>query len=313
MTRLPSLGIAAIVIPIAAVGLFAASLITGRIEKIRPQLPAGYADSDLTFRGSSLKGYALGTEGLIADWYWMRSLQYIGDKVDKADLANINIENLTDLNPRLLYPLLENATDLDPHFLAAYSYGAIVLPAIDPEKAIAFTNKGIANNPDQWRLYQYLGYIYWRLNRFNEAADAYGRGAKIDGAPPFMRFMAASMQNEGGSRETARRIYTEMLDQAPADDEQTRIVAERALSRLVALDQMDAVNDILAKTRDASACPQTLSAIFAQLKTVKLPLDEDFQIDRGGSLVDPSAAPYIFDREKCEIHLDYLKTKVPTK
>ncbi len=96
----------------------------------------------------------------------MRSLQYIGEKVVKSSNETLNIENLTALNPRLLYPLLNNATTLDPQFMEVYAYGAVVLPAIDKEQAIKFTEKGITDNPSEWRLYQQLGYIYWRLGNF---------------------------------------------------------------------------------------------------------------------------------------------------
>jgi hypothetical protein len=44
-------------------------------EKHRPALPDSYADEDLSLQGARIKGFALGFEGLLADWYWMRSLQ----------------------------------------------------------------------------------------------------------------------------------------------------------------------------------------------------------------------------------------------
>src|SRR5437773_156352 len=137
---------------IVAAGFAAIFLLSGFIERNKPGLPEGYEDSDLAFNGSNLKGYAFGFEGLIADFYWMRSLQYVGDKLVKSNDEFINIDNLTNLNPRLLYPYLKTATDLDPQFIMAYTYGALVLPAIDPAKAIDLANKGIANNPKAWRL-----------------------------------------------------------------------------------------------------------------------------------------------------------------
>ena len=191
--------------------LAAVFALTEYVEAKRPVLPDGYVDTDLNWNGSGLRGYAFGAEGLIADWYFMRSLQYVGDKLLSKSDVTIDLNDLRGLNPRLLYPMLENATDLDPHFLAAYSYGAVVLPAIDPQKAIALANKGIANNPEHWRLYQHLGYIYWRLGQFEKASEIYEKGSNIAGASPFMRMMAATMKTEGGSRSTARAIYREML------------------------------------------------------------------------------------------------------
>ena len=93
----------------------------------RPSLPAGYEDTDLTFSGARVRGFAFGAEGLIADWYYMRALQYIGDKILKSPEMDINLDDLRSLNPRLLYPLLKNATDVDPHYIEAYKYGAVVM------------------------------------------------------------------------------------------------------------------------------------------------------------------------------------------
>ena len=185
--------------------------LSGFIEQNHPKLPDDFTDSDLSMNGSRLKGFALGMEGLMADWYWVRSLQYIGDKMVARPDIQLDVEDLTPFNPRLLFPLLENATDLDPHFIAAYSYGAIVLPAIDKERAVAFASKGIENNPKEWRLYHHLGYIFWKLENFEKAAETYELGAAIPGSPSFMKLMAAAMRSEGRSRSTSRSIYREML------------------------------------------------------------------------------------------------------
>ena len=193
-------------------GVFALS---NHLETIRPPLPEGYEDLDLAVQGAKLKGFTLGFEGLLADWYWMQSLQYIGGKMLKTE-RTVNLDDLRSMNPRLLYPYLDNATDLDPRFMTAYSYGAVVLPGIDAAQAVKITAKGIENNPNQWQLYQHLGFIYWRMKQFEKAAEIYEKGAQIENAPPFMRLMSAKMKSEGGSRETARAIYRQMSEAADA-------------------------------------------------------------------------------------------------
>jgi tetratricopeptide (TPR) repeat protein len=282
------------------------------IENKRPVVPESFADQDLALQGAKLKGFSLGFEGLIADWYWIQSLQYIGDKMIKSrqDRQEINLENLKPLNPRLLYPLLDNAADLDPHFLAVYSYGAIILPAIDAEQAIKITEKGIANNPDQWRLYQHLGYIHWRLGNFEKAAEIYEKGAKIPGAPSFFQLMAARMKTQGGSRETARALYQQMLDEA--SDSRTKEVAELRISQLDSLDERDAVRNVLRQFKEKNnRCVNNWNEIFPLLKSVKLPSGKDFRIDKTNNLVDPSGAPYVLDKENCDVKLDAAKTKIP--
>jgi tetratricopeptide (TPR) repeat protein len=279
------------------------------IQARRPSLPAGYLDEDLALQGAKMRGFAFGFEGLMADWYWMQSLQYIGEKIGKSE-GDINLENLRPLNPRLLYPLLDNATDLDPQFMTVYSYGAVVLPAIDPEQAIKIAEKGISNNPGEWRLYQHLGYIYWRLEKFDKAAEIYEKGSKLKDAPAFLQMMTARMKSEGGSRETARVIYQQMFDAAP--DDQTRDNAEFRLRHLDSLDERDAIRTVLRQFREKNTrCANNWSEIFPLLKAVKPASGKDFRIDRSNNLVDPTGAPYILDKENCDVKVDREKTKLP--
>ena len=272
----------------------------------RTALAETYNDSDLEFQGRKLKGFALGAEGLIADWYWIRSLQYIGAKIVKTESEQLNIDDLRSLNPRLLYPMLDNATDLDPSFMAAYSYGAIMLPAIDTSLAVRLTEKGIKDNPGAWRLHQYLGYIYWRSKDFEKAADTYEAGSKIAGAPPFLRQMAAAMRAQGGSRDTARLIYSQML--AEAEDRQSRESAELRLMQLDSMDQLDAVNSIL---KQQANCPSSLFSILPLLRNVKLPNGNEFKLNDRDQLTDPSGVPYLFDRDSCTVSVDHKNSSIP--
>lgn len=297
---------------IIAAGFIALFALSRVLEPLRPQQRPEWTDEDLALKGSGLKGIAFGAEGLIADWYWMRSLQYIGEKVLSSKDEFINVDDLRSLNPRLLYPYLDGATDLDPGFIAAYSYGALVLPAVDPEKAIALTRKGIANNPSQWRLYQYLGYIYWRLGRFNEAADAYSAGAQIAGAPSFMILMAGAMKNEGGGRETARSIFLQMS--AEENDSETRYYGQLRLRQLESLDERDAVDSVLARFGDRNGrCVSGWNELLPLLREIKLPEGRSFRIDSANRIVDPSDAAYVLDNEKCRMVLDVQRTKIPLK
>ena len=287
------------------VGVFALS---NFLEGNRPQLPVDYEDTDLSMNGSKLKGFALGFEGLLADWYWMRSLQYIGNKIEKST-GDIDIEDLRSLNPRLLYPYLDNATDLDPHFITAYSFGAVVLPAIDPQKAIALADKGIANNPNEWRLYQHLGYIYWKMKQYDKAAEIYEKGSEIAGAEPFMRMMAGAIRTEGGSRETARQIFQQMYDSS--DDPMVRLTAERRLNQYNSADDIEAIDKSLDEFNEKNGrCAASLREILPMLARVRLPHGRDFRIDNAGNLVDPTGVPYLLDRTNCRVKLDNGNTGV---
>lgn len=285
-------------------------VLTEFIERHRITVPDSYTDEDLAFQGKRLKGYSLGFEGLLADWYWMRSLQYVGDKIVRNGLESINIENLNSLNPRLLYPLLDNATELDPKFITAYSYGATVLPAIDAQQAITLTEKGIVANPGEWRLYQYLGYIYWRLGNYEKASEIYEKGSRIPGAPAFFRLMTAKMKTDSGSRDTARAIYSQMLEEA--QDQQTKTTAELRLMALDSLDERDAIAAALQSFREKTGrCASAWPELLPLLRNVQLPGGRDFSVDAGRNLVDPSGSPYILNKQTCRAEIDPAKSKIP--
>ena len=304
------LGIVAL-IPILALGFGAVYGLSNYIENNRVSMPEEYVDSDLSLEGKRLKGYSLGSEGLLADWYWMWSLQYVGDKLAKTEIEHINLEDLTFLKPRLLYPMLDNSTDLDPHFMAAYTYGAVVLPAIDPHQAVKLTEKAIANNPGDWRMYQYLGYIHWRLKDFESAAKAYENGSKIEGSPRFMTMMVAAMRTQGGSRETARAMYQQMLDEARGDQQIVSNATFR-LNEIDSLSERDAMDAVLKSVHESTGrCPASLKEIIPQLQRVDLPNGREFRADTAGNIVDPSGVPYLHDREACKAKIDAARSKIP--
>jgi tetratricopeptide (TPR) repeat protein len=291
-------------------GFAAVYALSNFVQNARPPLPAGYEDQDLALQAVKLKDYSLGFNGLFADWYWMQSLQYMGNKIANSPDEHINLDNLNSLNPRLLYPLLDSTTTFDPKFMTAYSYGAMVLPAIDPEQAIKLLEKGIRDNPDSWQLYHYLGFIYWRLGNFEKAFDIYTQGANLPGAPAFMKIMAAQMKTQGGNRATARTMYEQML--GDAQDTQTRQIAGIRLMQLDSLDERETIDGVLKTFKEKNnRCANAWAEIFPLLKTAKLPGGKDFRIDKANNLVDPSDAPYILDKQNCTAVLDAQKTKIP--
>lgn len=294
---------------VLAAGFTAVFFLSNFVSANRVSMPESYADSALAVQGKRLKGFSLGSEGLLADWYWMWSLQYIGGKIVKAEGEEINLDDLRSLNPKLLYPLLDNAAELDPKFMAIFSYGASVLPAIDAHQAIALTEKGIEHNPDAWRLYQYLGYIYWRMKDYEKAAETYERGSRVPGAPGFMRQMVAAMKTQGGSRDTAYQLYSQML--AEAEDHQSRVNAELRLREIESLDEREAVNRALAENRERNGrCVTRTSEILPAIRNLKLPRGTGFRIDQRGELTDPLGTPYLLDPESCTISLG-IDSRIP--
>src|SRR5215210_8916718 len=117
--------------------------------------------------------------------------------------------------------------------MAAYEFGAVVLPSTDREAAVRLVERGIRENPQEWRLHHHLGYIHWQAGRFREASAAYEAGAGQPGAPAWMHVMAAQMNAQGGSRAVAREMYKRMYEGAA--DEQVRALAVARLAQVDSL------------------------------------------------------------------------------
>ncbi len=152
----------------------------------------------------ALKKMSLGYDGLLADIYWTRAVQYFGNK-HHAGTGRYD----------LLAPLLEITTTLDPHLLAAYEYGSNFLAPKPPngggmpERAIKLEEFGIQNNPNDWHLYYNDGFIhYMELKDYAGAADAFARGSRVPNAHPFLAILAAKMAEHAGDQQMARMMWS---------------------------------------------------------------------------------------------------------
>jgi hypothetical protein len=112
-------------------------------DELRPAVDPNAVNESLYLNDKTARRISLGFNGLVADWYWMRSLQYVGKKMFSYE-GNLNLDDLSPLNLKVLAPLLDTATTLDPEFIEPYEYAAIVLPSVDVQQAIRLTQKGIA-------------------------------------------------------------------------------------------------------------------------------------------------------------------------
>ena len=290
---------------VVVVGLGCVVLLVRWTDKLRPPVDTEVIDESLYLNDKTARRISLGFNGLAADWYWMRSLQYVGTKIGNYQ-GDIRLDDLSNLNLKLLVPLLETGTTLDPEFIEPYEYAAVVVPAIDVQQAIRLTQKGINANPNAWRLYHHLGYIYWREGQYQLASETYARGAKVPGAPAWMEAMTAKLISDGGSRSTAREIYTRMYEQST--DDQVKEMARKHLLRLDSLDQRDGLQKVFTvyKARTGK-CPESWRDLGPVFRAARIPMDQT------GAPLDPTGAAYILKAGACEVELDWRTTKVPLK
>jgi len=190
--------------------------------------------------GKLVRAMSLEYAPLMADFYWTRVVQYYGDKRAHHDP-----------NYELLSPLLDLTTTLDPNLLVAYRFGSTFLSepsprgAGHPEQGIALLERGIQANPDYWRFYEDLGFIYYfELKDYTKASEAFEEGSKQPDAQIWMKVMAAKIAAEGESLSTSVFLWNEVLQ--TANDPQIKENALMHLGLLRVLEdckQLDALAD----------------------------------------------------------------------
>jgi tetratricopeptide (TPR) repeat protein len=225
--------------------------------------------------GRVISQLSLGNEGLLADVYWTRAVQYFGRK---------RLEK--DVRLDLLGPLLRITTELDPHLLIAYRFGAVFLAAKPPEgaghpeKAIELLQRGIIANPAYWRLWQDLGFVYyWDLKDYSHAVKAFEAGSRQPGAQVWMKAVAAMVAARGGAPGTSKLLWTQIY--RSSENEQMRENALDHLEALTANEQLEALDRLLDRFRQQEGRP---ARSFHDLISAGL---------LRGVPVDPSGIPYV--------------------
>jgi tetratricopeptide (TPR) repeat protein len=147
---------------------------------------------------------------LLGQIYWTRAVQYYGEQhaAHSRDFSS-------------LWPLLDIATTLDPNLLPAYRFGSMFLSEAAPggagrlDQAVVLLQRGIQENPEYWRFYQDLGFIYYMdAKDYRQAAQAFEEGSRKPGAKLWMRVMAAKVAAEGESFETSMFLWRDVYQTA---------------------------------------------------------------------------------------------------
>jgi hypothetical protein len=158
--------------------------------------------------GKLVKGLSLDYAPLVADIYWTRVVQYFGNKHAAGQV-----------HFRLLWPLLDVTSQLDPYLMPVYHSGSTFLSdapprgAGRPDLAVELLERGLKANPDEWRLYYDLGFVYYfDMKDYAKASAALYEGSKNPKALIWMKTMAAKIATEGNSAETSNFLWQDVYN-----------------------------------------------------------------------------------------------------
>jgi hypothetical protein len=267
-------------------------------SRIDRQRAALYQEQDefVLRSGAMLKMMSLEYAPLLADLYWTRVVQYYGDKRARHDP-----------NLELLGPLLDITTTLDPNLIVAYRFGSTFLSepsprgAGRPDLAIELINRGIRANPEYWRLYEDLGFVYYfDLKDYPRASAAFLEGSKNPEAMVWMKIMAARVLEKGETRETSAFLWKEIYE--TASDPEIKSNALRHMQLLRAETDCDQLDILAAEyAKRAGKRPTSLRDLLGAGLLPRAPVDPlgfvyIFNAD-GKAQVNP-ASPLFKDQPK---------------
>ena len=262
------------------------------LHKIDRMQPAASLDQVLYLPSPNvIRRLSLGYDGLMADVYWTRAVQYYG-RIHQAGGGKYE----------LLWPLLNITAHLDPRLRQTYEYGSTFLAVKPPngaglpEKAVELVKYGISQNPEEWRLYYDLGFIYYDLNDYRDAASTFLAGSKLPHTQPFLAVLAARMAEHGGELETARFLW-----QTTYETTNDKYIRANALTHLRALKADD---DVVHLQQMVKAYQQRVGhypASFAEMAQEGflrgIPVDptgHPYKLEAGQVLVsDPDSLPFL--------------------
>jgi hypothetical protein len=220
---------------------------------------------------------AMNFSTVVADSYWLRTIQHFGGD---------RLSHRRDRPFELLYPLLDFTTSLDPKFSAAYRFGAMFLSEPPPggpgrpDQAIRILEKGLRASPGKWQYAHDIGFVeLWRGDA-RAAASWFRRAGAMPDAPIWLGPLAATTMMTGGDRNAAKAWLTDM--RMTATEEWVRNIAERRLTQLVALDDIDKLQAMVPAFQKKMHRDPTGWADFEAAGLLK------------GLPTDPAGAPYVY-------------------
>ncbi|MBI4537608.1 MAG: hypothetical protein HY712_06595 [candidate division NC10 bacterium] len=205
----------------AAILAFATAVVCGiRLDRLHSEQVAA---TPIFFpRVEILRPALLGFQSLAADFWWLRTIQYFGGRVERQE------------NFPQLYQLVDMTVSLDPNFLDAYLYGGLFLViAKQYPQAIQIYRKGIAARPDDWEIPYDLGRLYFlEVEDYEQALRWWKLADALPGRPHYLPRFIARLYARTGALETAYELWKSMYDRT--NNEWVRRTAAAEMEKILA-------------------------------------------------------------------------------
>jgi hypothetical protein len=226
----------------------------------RAETPAGYL-----FPSKFSRILALGHQGLLSDFLFLKTATYIGGKGNSA-------QSMGEADWQFVFNSLDVVTDLDPYFVDPYmlAEGLLAWDAGKPLLANQLLLKGTNYRKVDWRLPFFIGFNhFYFLKDYETAAGYIMTAAHLPGSDAYLKTLGARLAYYGGKSKTALLFLQQML--AETDDP---LLKNRLAQRLTALEGAVVIEEALEKFKvQRGRMPVSLSELVAAGFLAELPVE----------------------------------------
>lgn len=202
-----------------------------------------------------LTHFTAGLSSVIADFLWLRCVQYTGVEIKES-------RNFT-----WLTRMLNTIVRMDPYFTDVYRYGGIFLAAVkaDDNAGLDLLQRGMVARPDQWTL-PYEAAMIYLLNRRDEpaskrvAAIYLARAVSSGKAPKFVVDVAASLQGQYNLDDIESGMWADL---AQSEDTMLRELAARKQHEQQIRKNVRTLNEVIGRFQaQAGRAPASLDELI---------------------------------------------------
>jgi len=221
---------------------------------------------------------------IVADYYWLRSVEYFGRR------------DAHEAQYPLLGPLLERSLRLDPHFFKpAYVSGTILNAEQDQlETSYRLLVDAMKYNPHRWELPFIAGFnAYMYQNEPQTALPLLQKAASLPGCPPRVQQIAAKLSVETAQPEIGLALIESMMETV-TDPELLQTYEERRRQLLLEV-ELKALNRALQffvseYERQPASIEELMRAMGNPNPEAKDPLGGTYSLNEAGLIETTSEA-----------------------
>ncbi|MBJ6759362.1 pilus assembly protein PilG [Myxococcaceae bacterium JPH2] len=224
-------------------------------------------DSPLLPRPGLLRALFRGQLGLVADYFWVLTINRVG--ISRSALDHRDIYYYADL-----------ATDLDPRFAKVYTFAGINIPIhlgrehyANANESTQLLRKGVLHVPEDERTQFQLAYnLMFFHHQYKEAGDIISALSRRPDALPWYSALATRLYAQSGDFDTSMSLAEMMRDSA--EDDETRAYFERRIQEILQERVLRQLDSAVAQYREHHGkLPATVEALVEPGLLTQLPED----------------------------------------